>query len=103
DPKSIVIKLLVEAMTGHKIKLVSLDGITGAQPNAGAAAAGVEQAGQQPQRAGWGVEYDLHETHDEVEQTSFAAEGVVKTADGKEISFSYELEMERQFHSETNV
>ena len=38
-----------------------------------------------------------------MEQTSFAAEGVVKTADGKEITFSYELEMERQFHAETHL
>jgi hypothetical protein len=37
-----------------------------------------------------------------VEQASFAAQGVVKTTDGKEIAFSYELEMERQFHSETH-
>ena len=37
-----------------------------------------------------------------MEQTSFAAQGVVKTADGKEITFSYALEMERQFHSETH-
>jgi hypothetical protein len=63
----------------------------------------MQQGGQQAERTGWGLEYDLHETHDEVEQTSFSAEGVVKTADGKEIAFTYELEMERQFHSETNV
>ena len=107
DPKVIVIKLLVEAMTGHKIKVVSLDGVKDAQANGEALAAEVQQ-GQQPaqqpaQRAGWGLEYDLHETHDEFEQTSFAAQGVVKTADGKEISFSYDLEMAREFHSETNV
>ena len=105
DPKSLVIKLLVEAMTGRKIKLVSMDEIREAQANGEAAAAELQQAvqqGQQPQRAGWGVEYEFHETHDEVEQTSFAAQGVVKTADGKEITFSYELEMERQFHSETH-
>jgi hypothetical protein len=49
------------------------------------------------------VEYDLHESHHEIEQTSFAAQGVVKTADGKEITFSYQLEMEREFYSETNL
>src|SRR5699024_10596335 len=58
---------------------------------------------QQAERAGWGVEYDLHEVHHEVEQTSFDAQGVIKTADGKEITFTYELEMEREFYSETNV
>lgn len=103
DPKAYVIKLLVEAMTGRKIKVISLDEMRAARSNAEAAAAELQQAAEQPQRAGWGVESELHETHDEVEQTSFAAQGVVKTADGKEISFSYELEMERQFHSETHL
>ena len=103
DPKSKVIKLLVEAMTGKKIKVVSLDDVKQAQADGVSSSADGQQAAQQSQRAGWGVEYDLHETHDEVEQTSFNAQGVVKTADGKEITFTYELEMEREFHSETNV
>jgi hypothetical protein len=103
DPKTIVIKLLVEAMTGKKIKLISMSEIRDVQASGQAASAEIQQAAQQQQRVGWGLEYDLHETHDEIEQTSFSAEGVIKTADGKELTFSYELELERLFHSETNV
>jgi hypothetical protein len=102
DPKTVVIKLLVEAMTGKKIKLISMDEIRDAQASGQAATAELQQAAQQ-QRVGWGLEYDLHQTHDEIEQNSFSAEGVIKTADGKELTFSYELEMVRQFHSETNL
>jgi hypothetical protein len=97
EPRTRVIKLLVEAMTGRKIKIVSLDEPHEAQANG---EAGAQQVAQQQQRVGWGVEYERHETHDEFEQTSFSAQGVVKTADGKEITFSYDLDMERQFHSE---
>lgn len=48
-------------------------------------------------RQGWGVEYDRTSTHYESEQTTFAAEGVIKTADGQEINFSLKLEMSREF------
>ena len=103
DPKSLVIKLLVEAMTGRKIKVVSLDETREALAQGEAMSAEVQQAAQGQQRAGWGVEYDYHESHHEIEQTTFQAQGVVKTADGKEIAFSYEMEMSREFYSETNV
>jgi len=90
-------------MTGHKIKVVSLDDVKQAQADGEAALADMQQAAQQSQLVGWGVEYDLHEEHHEVEQTTFDAQGVIKTADGQEISFTYQLEMAREFHSETNV
>jgi hypothetical protein len=45
---------------------------------------------------------ELHqrtEFHSEAESTSFRAEGVVETADGRSITFSAELTMQRQFQS----
>jgi hypothetical protein len=74
-----------------------------AQARGEAATAEIQPAAQQQERAGWGLEYDLHETDVEVEQTSFTAESVIKTVHGKELTFSYELEMERRFHSKTTV
>ncbi|HZO29355.1 MAG TPA: VCBS repeat-containing protein [Chloroflexota bacterium] len=103
DPKALAIKLIVEAWTGKRIKFVSLEGVGKATANAEAASEIQQATQQQQQRVGWGVEYELHETHHEYEQTRFAAEGVVKTADGKEIRFNYELEMEREFYSETHL
>lgn len=105
DAKTLAIKLIVEAMTGRKIKVIKLDDLQsgGADGLPGHVQQAGQPAAQQPQRVGWGVEYELHETYDEVEQTSFAAEGVVKTADGQEISFTYELDMQRQFHAENHV
>jgi hypothetical protein len=56
---------------------------------------------QQP--AGFGVEYDYHESYSEVEQTTFEANGVIRTEDGKEISFDLSLSMTRSYHEESNV
>jgi len=51
------------------------------------------------ERVGWGIEYNNREVYHEVEQTSFASRGVVKTADGREIGFTLNLEMSREFLS----
>ncbi len=103
DPKLLRIKLIVEALTGRKVKVLSTHDLEAAKENGEAAAAQVQQAAQQPQRVGWGVEYDLHETYDEVEQTTFSAQGVIKTADGQAIAFDFEMEMSRSYHEENHV
>ncbi len=53
-------------------------------------------AGGAPARAGWGVEYDLHEEHREVETASFHAAGAVTTADGRTVTVDVALEMSRE-------
>jgi len=52
---------------------------------------------------GAGMEYHYYHAHSEQERTSFQAAGMVKTADGKEITFSVEMNMSRQFLSEQRV
>lgn len=47
--------------------------------------------------ANWGVEYERHEQRSEFESTRFSASGVVRTADGAEITFELSLAMERQY------
>lgn len=53
--------------------------------------------------AGWGMAYDYYESHYEYESTQLKAQGVVRTADGQEISIELELNMTREFYSETRV
>jgi len=53
--------------------------------------------------AGWGLEYDLTETHYEAERTAFQAEGVVKTTDGREIRFRFSLTMSREWLQEAGL
>ncbi|MFP4687945.1 MAG: hypothetical protein ACLFN5_07565 [bacterium] len=53
--------------------------------------------------ADFAIAYDYHERHFEAEKLSFEAEGTIKTADGKEINFNTNLNIERSFLQETSV
>lgn len=52
---------------------------------------------QRQRRQGWGLEFESHESYYEKEQMSFSSDGIVKTSDGKEIKFSLDLSMKREF------
>jgi len=62
------------------------------------------QTTAQPQKMqGWGLSYEYHEYHQEQEKMSFDSSGTIKTADGKEINFSMQLNMSREFVSRQDV
>lgn len=61
------------------------------------------QPAQGLQRQGWGLEYDLRETHYEKQTMSFSSEGTVKTADGREIRFDLDLNLSREFASNLSI
>lgn len=54
-------------------------------------------------RQGLGMEFNSHESYRESQKMSFNSEGTIKTADGKEINFSYALNMSREFYTEQNI
>ncbi len=60
-----------------------------------------EAPGVNPQ-PDWGLHYEAHEFVYERESLAFAAEGIIRTADGQEISFSVELSMTREFYQESH-
>lgn len=97
DPVLYFIKLVVEMMTGLRVRTVSPDEIGQTPPADGGAPA------EPPLRAGFGIAYDRHEVREEMEQTTFHAEGVIRTADGKEISLTLDLSMFRRYREETSV
>lgn len=68
-----------------------------------ASGSGNPETVQSGQRQGWGLEYDLHETHYEKQTMSFSAEGMVKTADGREIKFDLDLNLSREFASRLDI
>lgn len=112
DLKIQLLTRMIEALTGRKIKLVSpkelSERVQAAQAQTEETAAALQDAqtaGQTstPQRAGFGVEYDYYERHYEAEKTTFSAEGVIKTQDGREIAFSVQLGMSREFLQEQSV
>lgn len=99
DPRSLLIRLMVEALTGKKIKITSAEEIKGGNADV----APPQDPNQAPQPAGFGVEYDYHESYTEAESTQFSAHGTIKTADGQDIQFTLQLSMERSYSEETNV
>lgn len=102
EPRLELLKTLIEKMTGKKIRVYSMKDGHCTEPIPEECSKPKEEP-QGNQRAGWGIEYDLHESSYEFESTTFEAKGVIKTADGKEISFDLGLVMEREHLSETDV
>lgn len=94
----------IEVLTGKRIRFVVPKqlNLQEVEPMPAGAAVSNGPVASTP-RQGWGLAYDYHESHFEQEQTTFAAAGVVRTADGQEIDFSVAINMSRQFMSEQNI
>lgn len=104
DPKMQLLINLIESLTGQKIKLFNPNDLKLGDTAPSHTQQAAEAAQPAPnQRQGWGVEYDRHETVRESERASFAAEGVIRTSDGKDIRFKLSLEMKREFFRESNI
>lgn len=107
DPILRLIKSMVEMLTGHSIKTFSTAQMQSPEPAPALSPSGRgTQTAPQPQAqrpAGFGIEYDYHSLHEETEQTQVSAAGVIKTADGREISFKLDLSMTRSYREETSI
>lgn len=110
--KVTLLRLLVEQLTGRKVEVVDAGKLTGSdaatEPPAELGEAASRLGTTPPAaagngRAGWGATYSLEEVHYESEASRFSAQGIVHTADGKEIRLALELNMSREFASHTRV
>lgn len=105
DPRMQLLRLMIEYWTGQPVRVLSaadLDVTTAAgDPGTVAAAAAGTSAGAPA--AGPGIAYDRSEVRTESETTRFAATGVVRTQDGREIRFRVDVAMAREFREESNV
>lgn len=100
-----LIKLLIEAFTGKKINLKDVSKIendTEAEPPSDKSQEAGAEA-QQPERQGWGLIYNSHESYYEHEKMMFKAKGTITTEDGREIDFKLHLKMDRKFMSEESI
>lgn len=98
-----LLKLLVEGLTGKKLELTSPKDLETTGEEVAVQAPPSDGSATPPERAGWGLVYDYYESHYESESTSFSAEGVIRTQDGREISFQVDLNMSREFFSEQSL
>ncbi len=95
DPKLDVLLRMLEFITGKPVKIADLSELR--QPPA---TQGDAPRPAQAQGGSAGFTYDYHSSYSETESTSFAASGVVRTADGKEISFDLSFAMHYQYSEE---
>lgn len=103
--KLLMLQKMLEALTGKKIKFyipkkIKLDNTALGKIESKSAQ---NPSGQIPVKQGWGLEYDYHEFNYEQQQMSFTSSGVIKAEDGREISFSIQLNMNREFISRTDL
>ncbi len=108
DPRLRILIDMVEALTGRKMRVFDAGQLQATAnpasvPNLSAAAAVSAPAEAAVAPAGWGLEMDRHEFISESETTQVSAQGVVNTADGQQISFTLQLEMNRSFVQETSL
>ena len=82
-------KLIAELLSGREIRLLRIEKVENQDPAAGRKS--VRQENEQGN--GWGMEYEFEHTHREREDMGFRAQGIIRTADGRELAFSLELEM----------
>jgi len=92
-PQMAMIRDLIERITGRAVRIY-----TG--PQADASAASTPPGSQ---RAGFGLVYEEHELLEETEHTQFAAQGSIRTADGREIRFELQLDMQRSYREESSL
>ncbi len=105
DTKLLLLKSMVEALTGRKINLKDITR-TESNPELDEITTELQQAAtenQGPDREGWGIIYNSHESYHESENLTVDASGIIKTEDGKEIEFTVTLEMDRNYESHEYV
>lgn len=104
DPMLRLVRAMVEILTGRSVRVFDASELkTESAPAPSGAPASADETRRNPQTAGYGVEYSRQEAYSEIEQTSFNASGIVRTADGREISFELSLSMARSYHEESTV
>lgn len=100
-----ILQRLYEAITGHRMNLVDP---TELQADGSAQNLEVDANPPSPETAnsesaGYGMVYQHHERYQEQEKLEFNAEGVIRTQDGREITFSTSLSMSRRYVEESNL
>ena len=114
DPKLLLIRAIIEAITGKSIKFVSesaanqsdkANSTTPTMANIAniANANGGGVIAFSSGNTAFGLRYNSNEVIKENETTNFSASGIIKTADGKEIQFQCDLSMQRSFYMDNST
>jgi len=100
DLKTFMVKQIVEAVLGKEVKVVKSSDLESDTQEFSDAIAEASQTAPQGEPVS---EYIHHESHYEQEILSFNAQGKVMTQDGQEIAFDLQLDMSREYYSESTI
>lgn len=114
DPKLLLIRAIIEAISGKSIKFVGesaanqsdkANSTTPTMANIAniTNANGGEVIAVSSGNTAFGLRYNSNEVIKENETTNFSASGIIKTADGKEIQFQCDLSMQRSFYMDNST
>lgn len=100
-----ILQKMFETLTGRSMRIMSPGDLN---PSANIRTMSLEtplpaSAFPVPESAGFGLVYGRHERYQETEKMQFQAAGMIKTADGREISFSSSLSMSRAYYEESSL
>lgn len=101
DPRLSVLIRMIEFLTGRPVKLMQLRDLQ--DPSSPDLPQNASNSSPNAPRAGFGIEYDFEASYSEFEQVSFAASGVVRTADGAEIRFDLGFSMQRSYSESVSM
>ncbi len=96
--KIVMIEDLLEMLTGRKIKINIPDLKLKEQQSTAVQSSFAVSANR-----GTGFQFQSYSRHLEQEAVSFAAQGVVKTADGREIRFKTQFDLQRSYAQESSL
>lgn len=99
-----ILAAFIEKLTGQKVRIL-VPRIPKNPEKMEKILSRLEQLKNKPQsdRAGWGLIYDYERDYSEEETVSFKANGIVKTADGREINFGLHFNISRSFRLKTAI
>ncbi|PTT38419.1 hypothetical protein DBR23_14170 [Acidovorax sp. HMWF018] len=100
-PQLAMIRDLIARMTGVQVRVYTGQTDPAPSPPASRPATTPTADAGRP-RAGWGLLVEQREVVVETESTQFATQGTVRTADGREIRFSLQLDMQRSYRQESS-
>jgi hypothetical protein len=104
DPKSLLLKTIIADFIDKAVKKLRTNEFPDTSKDSTAPISpGQSQDGKEVQLIGQNLSLDAHYLYAEMETISFTVNGVVKTADGQEISFELNLNIEKTLLIEKDI
>jgi hypothetical protein len=102
ETKLFLLIVMVESITGKKIKFTNLNDIQQNSENMNNTQHEMTD-NTEATTSEYGFAYHFSETYIESEHTQFTAQGIIQTTDGKEIQIDLELNMSREYISQNSI